>query len=267
MQEFKIESVKNNKIKFIQKLNQKKFRNKFESFFVENFKIVQEGIISNNCFEEIFITNDFLNKTQNKLNLIFNKNNKIRQKNNFSKLEKINIITNKINKSFSKLSTPSGIVAVFKKRKCEINNKKPIIYLNNISDPGNLGTILRSASAFGFKNIIIDEFSADLYNNKTLNAAKDSIFKLNIIFDKNIKLLKSFKGKTPIISTCLKNSTNIKILKKYKVFCLVLGNEANGVSESIQNLSDKSIKIPMTGNQESLNVAIAGAIIFYTYYV
>ena len=122
---------------------------------------------------------------------------------------------------------------------------------------------MRSALAFDIRNIMVDEFCADLYNFKTINAAKDAIFKLNIIADRERKELTNLKKKMPIFATALATGEGLDRLKKEKVFCLVLGEEAHGLADEIMKMADGAIKIKMSGKIESINVASASAIIFH----
>ena len=253
----KIESLENSKIKLLKKLNQKKYREQFSKFSVENFTIIIDAQNSGFNFEQLFVTENFIKKNQEKFDLLL-KNSK--------NINEIYIIDKKINKSFSNLENPSGICAIYEKLDTKIDYNNIIVYLNNISDPGNLGTILRSALAFDIKNIILDENCVDLYNFKTINSAKDSIFKLNMEFDENLKLLKKIKKQMKIFSTRLEKSKSIDILKKENKFCIIFGNETNGVDKKIMNLSDDFIKINMTSDIESLNVASSCAIIFHYIY-
>ncbi|MCK5084228.1 MAG: RNA methyltransferase, partial [Candidatus Pacebacteria bacterium] len=148
----------------------------------------------------------------------------------------------------------------------EIDFTAPLIYLNGINNPGNLGTILRSALAFDLENIIVDEKCADVYNPKTIGAAKDAIFKLNIVSDKNLKTFDQIKKEMKIFSTSLESSDTLDVLKNEKSFCLILGSESHGIDEELQEMADASIKIEMGKKIESLNVASASAIIFYEIY-
>lgn len=245
-----ISSKDNEKIKLLKKLKLKKYREEYNKFFVENFNIIKDA---GEEIETLFITESFIEKRKPEFDFIL-KNLKTKD---------YYIISDNLNNFFSELDTASGICAVYEKREEKIDFKKSIIYLNGINDPGNLGTILRSALAFGFKNIVLDETCADLYNAKTISAAKDSIFKLNILHDNNLKVLKNIKSKMKIFTTRLEGGEDIASLKKEKIFCLVLGSEARGVSEEIEKLSDKFIKIKMSDKIESLNVASAAAVIFY----
>jgi len=247
-----IESKDNKKIKHLRKLNNKKYRDEYSEFLVENWTTIKDAFQDGYKFKQIFITNEFLEKNKPEIEKML--------------VEETYLINERINESFSNLKTASGICAVYDKLDNKINLKKSIIYLNAISDPGNLGTILRSALAFNFKNIILDENCVDLYNYKVINASKDAVFKLNIEIDKNLKILKQIKDKIKIFSTRLEKSNGLDILKKEKIFCLVLGNESHGVSKEIQKLSDAFIKINMEDEIESLNVSSVAAIIFHQIY-
>jgi RNA methyltransferase, TrmH family len=243
-----IESKDNSKIKYLRKLNQKKYRDEYSEFLVENWTTIKDAYQNDFKPKQVFIASEFLEKHELKIRKM--------------SVEETYLINEEINKSFSALKNPSGICAVYDKLNKEINFKNPIIYLNAINDPGNLGTILRSALAFNLKNIVCDEKCADLYNSKIVNAAKDSIFKLNIKIDKNLDFLKEIKGKIKIFATRLEDSNSLDILKKESFFCLVLGSESHGVDQKIQDLSNDFIRINMGNEIESLNVAGAAAIIF-----
>ncbi len=253
----KITSKDNEKIKLLRKLNQKKYRNKEGKFLVENLKIIYDGIQADFYPESLFVTRDFLDKNKKQLKIILEK----------AGLDSLYLINSLINKSFSALDTAPGVCAIYKKQKKKINFNNPVIYLNGINDPGNLGTILRSASAFGFKNIVLDEKCADLHSSKVVNSAKDSLIKLSIEQDNDFKLLKKIKKEMKIFSTRLKGGKSLGELNKKNVFCLVLGSESHGISKEVEKMSDDFIKIEMSGEIESLNVAISAGIIFYNYYI
>ena len=160
--------------------------------------------------------------------------------------------------SFSK--NPEGVVGV-----CQtLDNNSPkkmskVVYLDNIQDPGNMGTILRTALALNYDAIILSEDSVSIYNPKVVAASKGAIFLIPII----IGDLKDYKeGRTIITSTLNDKSISLDKLEKPKDFILVLGNEAHGVKDSVIELSDIFVKIPID-NIDSLNVSIAGGILMY----
>ncbi len=253
MKQTEITSKDNPKIKFLGQLGQKKYRDESGKFLVENAVIIQDAAEDGVIPESIFATKDFIGKNKEKFEFILER----------AKIEEHFLVDEKINKSFSALDTAPGIAAVYSKIERKIDYTKPVVYLNAINDPGNLGTILRSALAFGLKNIVVDEFCADVYNPKTINAAKDAIFKLNIEFDENREILREIKSKMPVYATRLEKSAGLEIIKKQKLFCVVLGSESHGVDKKIQEMRDGFIRIPMSSEIESLNVAASAAIIFY----
>jgi len=251
-----ITSQENSKIKELRRLGQKKYRQESGKFLVENAVIIQDATKAGVFFEAIFVTAEFIEKNKAKFEAIIKKSN----------VNEYYLIDEKINKSFSALDTASGIVAIYAKPENKIDLSQPIIYLNAINDPGNLGTILRSALAFGLKNIVVDQHCADIYNPKTISATKDAIFKLNIEFDQDFEMLKEIKKNMTIISTRLKKSESLEILEKQKLFCIVFGSESHGVEKEIQEMSDKFVKISMSQEIESLNVAVSAGIIFQKIY-
>jgi len=252
-----ITSSENLKIKNLKKLSQKKYRQEFGEFLVENLIIIRDGLNAGYKPTAVFATEQFVAKNKAEFEKLIKASN----------LKDYFTISEKINKSFSNLENPMGITAVYKMpAESKLSFDKPILYLNSIGDPGNLGAIFRSALAFDFKNIILDGTCADPYNFKVINAAKDAIFKVNIINDNNLKILKQLKSKMPIVSTRMDQAKNIDALKKYKNFCLVLGDESQGVDEDIEKLADDFVKINISSAIESLNVAAAAAIILHSVY-
>lgn len=258
MKTIEISSKDNEKIKNLKKLSKKKYRRKFGKFVVENLAIVYDALQSRIQPETLFLSRELFENQNSKLKNILDKLN----------LENIFIINEGINKHLSSLDTPSGIFAVYDKSKnIELDFHKEIVYLNGIKDPGNLGTIFRSALAFGIKNIVVDEFCADPYNPKTIQAAKDSIFKINLVFDKDRKILKEIKEKMKVFVTDVDDGKNISnILNDNKKFCLVLGSESHGVSDDIKEMSDGAVNIKSSSEIESLNVSVSAGIIFYEIY-
>ncbi|MFH1187401.1 MAG: RNA methyltransferase [bacterium] len=249
----KIISPQNGGIKLLKKLSLKKYRNETGKFAVENLAIIYDGLQSGYDFETLFITEDFIKKNKEKFEYL--------QKN--SKSDKFYLIDEKLNKHYSELETPSGVTAIYKIKISSLTPNKSVIYLNGVSDPGNLGTIMRTCLAFDFANLIVDENCADIYNPKTINAAKDSIFKLNIFKDKDNNWLKKNKNIFFVYAASSRNGISLDKFKPSKLFCLVLGSESHGVSGEIIKLAKENIKIEISKNIESLNVASAAAILLY----
>lgn len=171
------------------------------------------------------------------------------------------IVTPEIMDKISSLKSPQGVLAVCSMKKEQSLSNDRILYLDDISDPGNMGTLLRTALAFGYKDIIVSHNSTSIYNEKVVQSSQGAIFKLNIIKGdaSTLKNLKDYE----ILSTEIKGSLSLKEVKHQKKIVLVLGNESRGVSKEILNISHQRIRIDIK-DIESLNVAIAGAIAMYS---
>ena len=154
---------------------------------------------------------------------------------------------------------PEGVVFVCEtiKPKKEKTQYHKIVYLDQINDPGNLGTILRTAVAFNYDAVILSKGSVDLYNEKVIAASKGAIFLIDAFTDD----INNYKDKQIIVSTLDENSIPLSECDKPKDFVLVLGNESHGVSEPIIEMANQLVKIEMNDVIDSLNVAMAGAIL------
>ena len=238
-------------IKSITSLRLKKYRNLENKFLVEGEKVVSEGLKSDYDYESILVTQEYLDKNPD-----FLKVNK-----------KIEIVNNKDFQKITDTVNPQGIASVFNKqtqKKDWVNNLSTelVVCLENVSDPGNVGTIIRNCDWFGIKDIILSNTCADIYNPKTIRSSVGSLFHINIFFSSNLiddlNILKNKKYK--ILSATLggKSVYNYKTNEKT---IIILGNEANGISKNILSFSDDFITIPKIGNAESLNVANASAVI------
>lgn len=168
-------------------------------------------------------------------------------------------------KKLSSSKNPEGIVALCRKKETKPFSSEAIIYIDEVQDPGNVGTILRSSLAFGYKDVFISRGSASLYSSKTLQSSQGAIFSLNIKEGKEEPLndIKKLKEEGyEIISTDLKSSYPLKELKINKPYVLVLGNEGKGVNPGILSISDRKVRIEMDGI-DSLNVGVAAGILLY----
>ena len=233
-----IKSESNEKYKYINKLKKKKYRKKFNSFIVESIKIVDQIPDDYDC-EFVFVNEDMKD-----------------YKTNFKKI----VFSNKLFDKLSLLENPEGVSAILKiKNKKEISSDK-ILLLDHIQDPGNLGTIIRSAEAFSFKDIILVNNCVDIYNEKTIRASMGSIFRLNFI-ESEINCIKDLKNKNYKLILADMNGKSVDYYKACNKIILAIGNEANGISESLKNLSDDFVSIKMDGKIESLNAAIAASIL------
>ncbi|WP_445717701.1 TrmH family RNA methyltransferase [Flavobacterium sp.] len=233
--------VSKNQIKLITSLQQKKYRKQEQLFFAEGVKVVQELLNSNFELQDLFTTKeDFSSVSKNKVHAV-------------SDLEL---------KKISALTTPNTCLAVFKMPKAKnFVESGLILALDDVRDPGNLGTIIRLCDWFGIETLFCSEESVDIYNPKVVQATMGSISRVNVVYGS----LEAFltKTKLPIFGTFMDGS-NIYQEALPKEGFIVMGNEANGISPSVEKLVSERIAIPRFGNiqlTESLNVATATAII------
>ena len=178
-------------------------------------------------------------------------------------------VTNKVFDSITEVMNPQGILAIIEKqsKEIQIDDKQDIILaLDDIQDPGNLGTILRTADSIGLTQILVSKGTADCYNPKVVRSTMGAIFRVKIIECEDlVKILKEIKKhKFEIVVSSLQTDNSIYDINYHKKV-IVIGNEANGVKKEIQDLADKKIKIPMLGKTESLNASVATGIILYEY--
>ncbi len=235
-----IESTTNPKIKYAMKLKQKKYRNKHNQFLIEGEHLVIEAIKSKQV-DYIFSTDpdDFLG------------------------YEVIQVSPNIYHK-LSELGLDFGMIAVcHKKADFELSNK--LLMLDGVQDPGNLGTLIRSAAAFGFKTIL-SENTVDFYNEKVIRGSQGALFYTNLLETNLEDFIKSNPEYT-YYSTNVLNGKPIKDTNFYiNKVAIILGNEGSGVRDCIQTLANENILIPME-QTESLNVGVAGGIIMYEAYL
>jgi TrmH family RNA methyltransferase len=230
-----------NQIKLITSLQQKKYRKQEQLFFAEGVKVVQELLHSNFELQELFTTKqDFLSVSKDKLHAISE-----------AELKKI-----------SALATPNSCLAVFKIPKAkEMKESGLILALDDVRDPGNLGTIIRLCDWFGIETLFCSEETVDIYNPKVVQATMGSISRVNVVYGDLENFL--IKTKLTVFGTFM-DGKNIYQESLPNEGVIVMGNEANGISEAVEKLVTDRIAIPRFGDlqiTESLNVATATAII------
>ncbi len=247
-----ITSKDNDVIKSIKKLKEKKYRDETNTFIIEGIKLIEEAMEEKIQIEKIVVCNEFNENFSQEL---------------LYKIAKYDVIyvPKNIFKLLTDVSNPQGILAVVaKNKKNEIDYSQDFyLILDNIQDPGNMGTILRTADSINLNQIIVAKGGSDCYNPKVVRSTMGAIFRVNVFeceLEKEIKNLK--KHKIKILATDL-NTKNTIYDTEYEKTAVVIGNEANGVSEKVLQLSDDRIKIPMFGRTESLNAGVATGIILY----
>ena len=174
------------------------------------------------------------------------------------------IVTPEIMDKISLYESSPGVLALARmKEEVEIKQNE-LIYLDDVQDPGNVGTILRTALAFGFKDVILSPKCASIYNPKVIQASQGAIFKLNIVTMTTNELLSLKENGYKILATSLGESIDLKDAKKPEKYVLVFGNEAHGVNRKILAKSDQNIRIDIS-DIDSLNVSVAAGIVLYTF--
>lgn len=250
-------SKDNQIIKSVRALQSRSGRKKHGLYFVEGNRITDEAV---NCVSSkiqfIIMNNTFKNEYLEKVN-------------EYSDKFDCYVIPDTLFKEISDTETPQGILAVIKNTPTSISNfsfnDNNIIILDSVRDPGNIGTIIRTAEAMGFNSIFLSKGCTDIYSPKILRSTMGSLFRTNIYENITLEDINSLKEKSyKIISTALQdNSVFLEDATHFEKTAIVIGNEADGVSKGILEISDLIIKIPMKGKTESLNAAIAAAIVMY----
>ena len=226
--------------KDLKKLNQKKYRDKTNLFLIEGEHLVKEAYQTGNLKELLVLDGSSYNFDV-----------------------PTNFVTSNVMSFISSLETPTDIIGICSKP-CGAINGNHILILDEIQDPGNLGTIIRSSVAFNVDTIVISEKCADVYSPKVVRASQGMLFHINIVQGSLYEIIPNLKEKGyQILGTKVTDGNDIKTIAKNKKFAIIMGNEGSGVKSDILDLCDKYVYITMNDNCESLNVAVATSIILY----
>jgi TrmH family RNA methyltransferase len=249
-----IQSKDNLLIKDIKKLKEKKYRISSNMFLVEGFRFVEEAIDSDFEVMDIFISARGELKYENSS-----------LKNKIQSNTKVYGISDSLFKSICDTEHPQGIIAVVRNKSVEIKYDQGFYILaDKIQDPGNMGTIIRTAHAAGALGVLITKGSVDIYNEKTLRATMGSIFKIPVLYDNDLSLVKKLRNSGfKLVASSLDTDKNFYEVDLKEKVIISVGNEGNGISTEVYDLCDLKIKIPMPGGAESLNVAVAASIMMY----
>lgn len=253
-----ITSKDNELIKHIRKLKDKKYRDESNEYVVEGVKLVEEAVKENAKIKQIIVCEDTTRTYEIPTHIMLE----------IARYECISV-SNKIFNIITQVTNPQGIMAIIEKnaQDAQIDYSQDIIVvLDDVQDPGNLGTILRTVDSIGLNQIIVSKGTADAFNSKVVRSTMGAIFRIKIIEVENlaqaIKEMRKHHFKLMVTSLQTKNSIyDIDFNKKI----IVIGNEANGVSKEIQDMADEKAKIPMLGRNESLNASVAAGVVMYEY--
>ena len=233
-----IESPSNKKFKLWKSLKEKKYREKHRLYLIEGKKLYLEAKKSGILIDSIIISEDFQEGIEE---------------------DHVYRLKNSLFKDITTMENSEGIICVCPYRNDVKSLGDSILILDGLKDPGNVGTLIRSAEAFGFKDIIPYNQTVDLYNPKVIRAAMGSFFRVNIsykldfnhLFDQYTVLGLDMKG------------TNISEIQKEKKIAVIVGSESHGLSDVFRDLRIKQVSIPMEGQVESLNAGVAASILMF----
>lgn len=254
-----ITSVKNNKVKTWASLKQKKFREQTGLYLAEGLRLVEEAVASGAPVAEILIAGDIESgKFDNIINGAVSLGVKMYEVNEM------------IIEHVADTKTPQGVVAVLRKTEGDpeaftANKENPLyLVLEGIQDPGNLGTMIRTADAIGATGVFLGKSCVDLHNPKVVRATMGSLFHLPIFTVDLGTMIPMLKGKgVTVVGTSLDTEQAVYQADLTGAAALVIGSEAHGLDPAIAGLVSTSVKLPMPGKAESLNAAIAASVILY----
>lgn len=249
----RIESRENKTIKAIKKLKRKSCRLEERRFIAEGKKIVLEAFLYvPSDVSMVVVTDSFLEKEPEFLEKAQ------------TVCEKIYIVSESIFTDISDTDTPQGVMAVIEMNNCEFSPKddtKTIVILDGVSEPGNMGTVIRTAEALGFDGIYITKGSADIYSPKTVRSTMGSVFRMKFKNNCVIEDINALKDNGfSVVATTPDCDIYLENFKTPSKVAVVIGNEAHGVCEEVLNVADFKVKIRMDGLAESLNAAVAAGI-------
>ena len=240
-----------NQIKHIKSLQIKKNRYHLSQFIIEGEKMVEELLLSKMSINRIFGTKKWIDKNSSKLSLT-----------------EFNVVTESELAMISNLTNPNNVLALvnINPQKFNYNDLNSItLILDEINDPGNLGTIIRLCDWFNVSNIICSKNSVDVFNSKVVQSSMGSLFRVNIFYKDLISFFNDCPYDRPIYGTFL-SGINIKDVVIEKDSFIIMGNEANGISRPIELLVDERLTINNIGGKaESLNIASATSILLYQF--
>lgn len=249
-----ITSKDNGNIKEIKKLKDKKYRLENKKFIIEGFRFLEEGLKSDFEIDKIIVRESSLEKFKLKFEIYLKELD-----------ENIIVLSDNLFKIIASTENSQGVLATIKMKayNCSVEDGMYVL-VDKVQDPGNLGTIIRTAHSAGCKGVILTKDTVDLYNEKTLRSTMGSIFNLPIIMDDKLTFTKELmKQGFNLICSSLQTSLNFYDVDLTLNSIIAVGNEGNGISEEVLDMATTKVKIPMIGSTESLNVGIAASIMIY----
>ncbi|MDW4216357.1 RNA methyltransferase [Staphylococcus saprophyticus] len=239
-----ITSAQNKKIKNANKLKKKRERDKTGLALIEGYHLIEEAYKSNIKIQQLYVVD--ADRIQDDM---------------ISYAEEVFEINLKVAEVLSGTVTPQGFFAVIEKPIYETTNAKQVLLIDCIQDPGNLGTLIRTADAVGLDLIVLEKGTADPYQDKVMRASQGSVFHIPILTTELSGFIADFEG--DVYGTALEDAVVYNQIPSQETFALLLGNEGEGVNDKLLSQTTQNLTIPIYGKAESLNVAIAGSIVMY----
>ena len=241
-----ITSTKNKWVKYVQQLQKPRHRKQHRAFVLEGWHLVEEAVKEGANIQTVFTTSD---------SLPFQVNCPCYH------------VTEHVLKAMATTPTPQGIIAIasqLEQPKIEQLTGR-LLVLDNVQDPGNVGTMIRTADAAGYDGVIINQGSVDIYNPKVIRSTQGSLYHLPIVYTEIEQWMEQFKAQGGCIYGTELNEAAVdyRTLQPSLPFAVVMGNEGQGVSQSILKQTTKNVYLPMKGRAESLNVAVATGILLF----
>lgn len=235
-----ITSTDNSKIKYVNKLKNKKYRDSENKFLIETFNLIEEAE-KEGVLLELFLLEGQVLPSQVSCPVYY--------------------VTLDVMNKIKSINT-SKVIGICKKKEISSSLGKKMLLLDGVQDPGNLGTIIRSSVAFGVDTIVLSLDSCDLYNDKVIRASEGAIFKVNILREDLKSIVSEIKDlEIEIYGTDVFDGIDVSSIS-CNSYAVIMGSEGSGISEEVKSLIDKNIYIK-TNNVESLNVGVATSIILY----
>jgi TrmH family RNA methyltransferase len=260
-----IKSKDNSTYKFATKLLRKKYRDKEGMYLLEGIKPLRDALDLGIPIAKVFISEEFFHITEDET----------LGSNFLSGFQEVYVLDNELFAKLSETETTQGVIAIAEKEQYGPGKAANMfaedsgnwVVLDGLQDPGNMGTIIRTAEAAGYRGIVILHGCADVYSPKVVRAAAGSLFRMPIVYggrsgvDDIIDTLRECGKK--IVVTDLEAAVWYDQVELKENIALVIGNEGNGVSREVIDRADIKVKIPMKGSIESLNAAVAAGILMY----
>lgn len=242
---FMITSLQNEKVKQWIKLHKRKGRTQSETFFIEGFHLVEEAYKSSWEIIELIV--------QDGIDCSFFRGDFLVTK-----------VGDNVFKHIAQTEAPQGIAAVVKMIQPKATDGNSVLLIDSVQDPGNLGTIIRTADAVGFNAVMLGDNTVDIYNDKVIRSTQGSLFHLPISQVNLVKIIPQLQADGfNVWASSLSNARSFEEIEVQGKIALIVGNEGAGIRDEIVDLADSIVRIPIHGNAESLNVSVAAGILMY----